>query len=233
MLPQLARLREKVVDLFFPQRCVGCGREGELICDSCRLSLPRIMPLLCPRCGKPQSSGVLCSSCVSWLAQIDGIRSPFRFEGVIRQAIHQLKYRNLKALAAPLAELLHDYLMENPMAGDILVPVPLHPKRLKERGYNQSSLLAQKLGNLADLPVFDNCLIRRRHTSPQAKTSSVDERRSNVTGAFTCYSRWLQGRRVLLIDDVSTSGATLDACAVALKATGAISVWGLVLAREI
>ena len=233
MPPQLAKLKGVALNLLFPQWCVGCGKEGDFICYSCRQSLPRIMPPLCPRCGRPQPSGILCPSCVSWQAEIDGIRSPFRFDGVMRQAIHQLKYRNLRALAQPLAKLLNDYLGTNPMPGEVLVPVPLHHKRLRERGYNQSSLLTKELGKLINLPVVDDCLIRLRHAPPQARTSTVDERQSNVAGAFTCRDRRLQDKQVLLIDDVSTSGATLDACAAALKAGGATSVWGLVLAREI
>ncbi len=184
-------------------------------------------------CGKPQPSGILCPGCVGWQGRIDGIRSPFQFDGVMRQAIYQLKYRNLRALAAPLAKLLDDYLSTNPMPGEVLVPVPLHLKRLRERGYNQSSLLARELGKLTKLPVVDNCLIRQRHALPQARTSTVDGRRSNVADAFTCGDYRLRDRQVLLIDDVSTSGATLDACAAAIKAVGTTSVWGLVLAREI
>ena len=191
------------------------------------------MPPLCPQCGKPQPSGTLCPGCVSWQAEIDGIRSPFRFDGLMRQTIHQLKYKNLRALAAPLAKLLNDYLATNPLPGEVLVPVPLHPRRLRERGHNQSLQLSEELSNLISLPVIDDCLIRKHHTPPQARTSSVEERRSNVTNAFTCVNDRLHDKQVLLIDDVSTSGATLNACAAALKAAGAISVWGLVLAREV
>ncbi len=233
VLPQVAKLGGMALNLLFPQRCIGCGKEGAVICHSCRSSLPRVMPPLCPKCGRPQSSGILCPSCVSWQAQIDGIRSPFRFDGVIRQAIHQLKYRNLRALAAPLVQMLNDYLITNPVPGEVLIPVPLHRKRLRERGYNQSSLLARGLGKLTNLPVVDDCLVRQRSTLPQARTATVAERQSNVTEAFICCDQRLRDKPVLLIDDVATSGATLNACAAALKAAGAASVWGLVLASEI
>ena len=151
----------------------------------------------------------------------------------MRQAIYQLKYRNLRALATPLAQLLNDYVIANAVPGEVLVPVPLHRKRLRERGYNQSSLIAKKLGKLTNLPVVEDCLIRQRHTSPQVRTSTVAERQSNVASAFTCRDQRLRDKPVLLIDDVATSGATLNACAAALKAADVKSVWGLVLAREI
>jgi len=238
VLPQLSKLKGTALDLLFPRWCVGCGREGDFICPSCLQSLPRITPPFCPHCGLPQSglpqsSAKICTSCAGWEAEIDGIRSPFRFDGVIRQAIHELKYRNLRAIAGLFARLLNDYLIANPLPGEVLVPVPLHPKRLRERGYNQSHLLARELGKLNKLPLVDDCLIREYHSPPQARTANVDERRRNVANAFSCRHRRLKGKQVLLIDDVSTSGATLDGCARALKESGATSVWGLVLAREI
>ena len=177
---------------------------------------------------------LLCPSCVNWEADIDAIRSPFRFEGVIRKAIHEFKYRNLRAIAGQLANLLGDYLIvADPIPCEVLVPVPLHGKRLKERGYNQSALLAKELSRLTGLPVNDSCLIRSRYNVPQAKTRNVEERRQNVIGIFTCKNKDLRDKKVLLIDDVTTSGATLNACASVLKTAGAMSVWGLTLAREI
>jgi ComF family protein len=151
----------------------------------------------------------------------------------MRQAIHELKYKNLRAIAGLFARLLNDYLTANPVPGEVLVAVPLHPKRLRERGYNQSHLLARELAKLSRLPLVDDCLIRERHSPPQARTANVDERRTNVAHAFACRDLSLKGKAALLIDDVSTSGATLDGCARALKKAGATSVWGLVLAREI
>jgi ComF family protein len=233
VLPRLSYFKRAALDLFFPQRCLGCGDEGELICHKCRKSLPRIMPPVCPKCGKPQSSGILCSECIIWHTNIEGIRSPLRFEGTVREAVHQFKYKNLRSLSLPLAFLLSDYLQNNPLPLQVLVPVPLHPRRLKERGYNQSGLLAHELGRLINVPVVDDCLTRQKYILPQAQTKSVEERRYNVNKAFYCRSSILHNKKVVLVDDVATSGATLDACAEALKSNGTLSVWGLVLAREL
>jgi ComF family protein len=111
--------------------------------------------------------------------------------------------------------------------------VPLHPRRLRERGYNQSGLLARELGKRIGLPVIEDCLIRIGHAQPQVRAADVAERRRNVADAFACCSDRVSGKRIILIDDVCTSGATLEACATVLKNNGAASVWGLTLAREI
>jgi competence protein ComFC len=227
------QLQEKLVDFFFPRRCVGCGKNGGFLCDSCSQRLPRLLRPFCQKCGKPGASGGLCPACWGQETAIDGIRSVFRFEGVVRQAIHELKYRNLKAISGCLAELMASYLQDNPIHGEVLVPIPLHLKRLRERGYNQSSLLAKEIGKLIALPLIDGGLHRLKDSLPQARTTTVEERRRNVANAFACRDEKLSGRGVILIDDVCTSGATLEACAKALKGAGAVSVWGLTLAREI
>jgi ComF family protein len=226
-------LQEKVADFFFPRRCVGCGKIGDLLCPDCSQKLPRLLPPFCQKCGKHESSGVLCPTCWGHQTDIDGIRSVFRFEGTIRRAIHDLKYRNLKSIAICLASLMSDYMRDNPVPGDYLVSVPLHPRRLRERGYNQSGLLAEKLSKLTALPVLQGQLHRLKDSLPQARTTTVEERKKNVQKAFACPHDDLNGKSLILIDDVCTSGATLESCAAALKAAGAVSVWGFTLAREI
>ncbi|MFH1639271.1 MAG: ComF family protein [Chloroflexota bacterium] len=216
----------------FPRWCIGCGREGYFFCPSCIELLAPVMPPVCPRCGRPQGSARLCPGCRNWDAKIDGIRAPFRFEGVARDAVHQLKYNRLRILAPELAQLMTEHLAGYPVPGNVLVPVPLHPKRLRERGYNQSGLLARELGRRLKLPLNETCLVRQRDTSPQVG-ATLAERRANVAGAFRCRDFSLQGKGVILVDDVVTTGATLDACAAALKAAAVVSVWGLTFAREI
>ncbi len=233
MLPQLEKFKGIALDFIFPRYCVGCGREGDFICAACLKTVNRVLPLICPKCGRPQPSGVLCPDCVNWSSYIDGIRSPFRFEGVVREAVHQLKYGNLRALSPTLAQFLFEYLDDSPLPADVIIPVPLHPKRLRERGYNQSELIAAELSKLSGSPLVKNSLIRQKNTLPQAKTTNVNQRQSNIAGAFICIDEQVKNKEVILIDDVSTSGNTLDACAKAMKAAGAISVWGLTVAREI
>ncbi len=113
------------------------------------------------------------------------------------------------------------------------MPVPIHPRRLRQRGYNQCQLLAAELSKISGLPLNAGSLIKRRPTETQAETDSLADRWANVAGAYGCPDTTLNGRKVLLIDDVATSGATLNACAEALKTAGAGSVWALVLAREV
>lgn len=229
---QLDQLRGKFVDLIFPPQCVGCGREGSFLCPSCERALPRLMPPVCSRCGRSLVLEDSCPFCSRWRLQIDGIRSLFLFQDLIRHAIHQLKYGNFKALAAPFGRLLAESLAAGPLSVDTAVPVPLHPRRLRQRGYNQAGLLASEVGRITGVTVVDGSLTRARNTSAQTEAASAEARRRNVHGAFSCIDSRLAGKKVLLIDDVCTTGATLDACAVAVKSAGADSVWGLTLARE-
>jgi len=220
------------LDFFFPRWCLGCRREGAFLCSSCLTQLPRLLPPLCPRCGQPQALEA-CPSCKEWRLSIDAICSPYRFEGLVRQAVVLFKYRNLRALAPGLARLLKDYLDSHPMSYEAVLPVPLHPRRQRQRGYNQSALMARELGRLVRVPVVDGALKRVTATPPQARSRRREQRRANVTGAFLCQEKGLTGRSLLLVDDVCTTGATLDACAQALKKAGAKTVFGLTLAREV
>ncbi len=135
-------------------------------------------------------------------------------------------------MAAPvLGGLMASYLEQQRLSGEVLIPVPLHSRRLRSRGYNQSNLLAREIGKRVGLPVHEESLIRANDSPPQVETRSREDRRSNVADSFQAPLP-VVGRSVILVDDVSTTGSTLFACAAALKEAGANSVWGLVLARE-
>ena len=148
------------------------------------------------------------------------------------QAVYALKYRNLRALAPVLGGLMASEVQNARLDVELLVPVPLHPRRLRERGYNQAELLAQQMGRRLGVPVAVRGLVRVRHTPAQARTENRETRRANVAAAFRARDSF-DGRRVLLVDDVCTTGATLEACAAALREAGAHEVWGVTLAREL
>lgn len=205
---------------------------GVWLCDSCRAGLKPVLPPVCPLCGRPTDRPQICSHCRLAPLQIDGIRSVLYFDGALRTAIHALKYRNARHLADPLGEMMGSYWQAHHIPADVIVPVPLHPSRERARGYNQSTLLAYKLGEITGLPVRENLLARIRATAPQVELGA-EARRENVRGAFYCAPVSATGLHVLLVDDVCTTGSTLEACSQALRAGGARSVWALTLARAL
>lgn len=227
----LGKAGRQAVDWLFPPRCAVCGGAQSLLCPRCRESLPRAEGPRCAVCWEPCSASP-CSKCDRSRPAFDGLRSPYVFEGGARELVHNLKYQHQAALAEPMAELLFSFLSAEPLPADVLVPVPLFPRRQRVRGYNQSALLARGLARRLGLPVDERTLARARNTSSQAEARSVDERRVNVREAFRCKTWRLRDRRVLLVDDVSTTGATLDSCARALFDGGVASVWALTFARE-
>jgi ComF family protein len=172
----------------------------------------------------------LCARCMTSPLQIDGIRSVVYFEGTLREAVHLFKYHGRAVLAEPMGGLMAAYWAQNGMEVDVVVPVPLHVSRVRERGYNQAVLLAREMARRAGLAVDEEVLVRQRATASQVDLDA-QQRKENVRAAFRCCSDRLAGQRVLLIDDVCTTGATLEACAAALYEGGARSVQALTLAR--
>lgn len=228
---RLAHWTRGALDLLYPPRCVGCGRHGSLFCAFCLARVELLRPPVCQRCGRPVSVAGLCSFCRHTPSVLDGIRAAAIFAEPLRSAIHHFKYENRQALAEPLTSLLQDCWQRQPFPADVLVPVPLHERRLRERGYNQAALLARELGRLLSLPVVEEAVRRERETRPQVGLTAP-ERRENVADAFHCSNGAMRGRRVLLIDDVCTTGATLEACTAALRQEGeAAAVWALAVAR--
>ena len=221
-----------LLDLIFPPRCVSCGRLGAHLCESCLAQARPIGPDICIRCGNPLTQRGLCHRCHHDPPDpIRAIRGVFFYQGPIAQGIRSLKYRGVQPLAPILAEPLVDYIRQHPSPIDGLVPVPLHPQRLAERGFNQSELLASHISQILDIPLRTDLLERIRHTPPQARLNRT-QRLRNTAGAFAPRpGAKLQGETLLIIDDVATTGATLRACAEPLKQLGAGDIWALTVAR--
>lgn len=214
------------LELVFPPRCAACGVLGqEPFCPACAEAVDPAPPG-CRRCGRPGLDAV-CGACLAQPPAFDAVRPGGLLGGPLADAIHALKYRGRPALARPLGEWLAAR-VELP-EGAKLVPVPLAPRRRRERGHDQAALLAEALARAAGRERLRRALRRVRDTPPQVGRDRAARAR-NVQGAFAASSE-VAGQDVVLVDDVVTTGATADACARALKAAGARSVVVVSLAR--
>jgi ComF family protein len=216
----------RLLDLALPARCPGCGREGDPICRACRPSLE-------VRLERPAGAPIgLPAQLPAPLVQLEWAAP---FAGTVRAALHALKYSGERRLAGPLGEAAAQRWWRAGAGGDLVVPVPVHAERARERGYDQAALLAEVVGDHLGLPTA-TILERHRPTVAQFDLDRV-HRGTNVSGAFRLRSgrtteASMHGRWVIVVDDVTTTGATLAACAETLMAAGALAVSGLTVARE-
>jgi ComF family protein len=232
---------KRVLDMLYPRRCIGCGRSSpemfRHICWDCWSDTARVEAPFCARCGDPVSGAVehefICYACSAGNPAFDAARSAARYDGVVGEALRQLKYEKALWLAPDLADILQQCLRAeySGLFFDLLVPVPLHHVRRRQRSYNQSGVLARELSRRIACPAAPGLLRRIRPTTSQTNLTAK-QRLSNVNNAFQHNrEKRLAGRRVLIVDDIMTTGATVNACAKALKKGGAASVHVLTAAR--
>jgi ComF family protein len=225
MVPALFNTCARNVQAWAGEDCLLCGGEGgpELLCVACIAELP-VLPRSCPRCALPNPTGAVCGACLNHPPHFDATLALWRYEFPCDGLVQALKYRARLALAGFFAHRL----ASGPMPEvDLIVPMPLHPRRLAERGFNQALEIARHLGR----PIEPRNVLRVKHTPPQTELP-YEERAKNVRGAFLCKLD-LSGARVAVLDDVMTTGATLNELARALKRAGAARVENLVIARTV
>ncbi len=225
-------LWHRALDLLFPPQCVVCGRLERWLCPACLERIPLLDAALCPRCGRLWEGEGLCRACEEHPLLVSRIRAAVLFApGPVQDVLHALKYRGAADLASPLGILLARAWQRYDYASDLLMPVPLHPRRERRRGYNQAALLALSLAARLQMPVAPRGLQRVRATPSQTHLNR-EERRKNVAEAFALTPGLnVAGLRITLVDDVATTGATLDACAKVLLESGALEVTALTVAR--
>ena len=235
---------QRALDALFPPRCGSCGQfSGALFCERCAPQLCPIVEPCCLNCGQPFDvlafGADICARCRAHPPAFERARAAWLFDGPARATIHKFKYHRRFALASRLARAMESASATRAMLEtwqpQCLVPVALHNSRARARGFNQSALLARELGALFELPAH-NLLHRNRRTPPQVGLN-LKERRQNVRQAFEVNQNlWrkhnLDGARILLIDDVFTTGATLNECASVLRKAGASAVGALTIARQ-
>ena len=203
------------LSVLLPARCVGCNAGGAYLCAACLDGVQR-PPLRSAHGAAP----------------LAGVFTPFAYEGVARDAVHHLKYRGVRALAPEMARPMADALARASLPPFILVPVPLHRRRLHERGFNQAELLAREVARLLGAPFAAGALRRDVDTASQVAMPHRGERVRNVQDAFAVAQPPDSGASVVLVDDVTTTGATLASASRALLASGVARVYGLTFARE-
>lgn len=221
MVKLLERTSRVALDLLLPPRCALCGAGGSMLCAACIESLAPADGVRCDRCWGSLAEQADCTHCLRTPPAFQSVRAGYVMEGSARQLVHQLKYQGLSALGEPMAALMTTRL---DFDCDLVVPVPLHGGRMRSRGYNQSALLGGHYARAVGLSFDAGAARRTRATKPLAKSMHRDERRAIVAGAFAGRPERVDGRRILLVDDVVTTGATLDACATALLDAGAAAV---------
>lgn len=238
------RVSDVLLHVLLPNTCYACHRDMALgsraaLCPQCEESTRVVGSRCCARCGKPlPDGGAHCRSCRKARAQRSKcalIRSAVVFGQQIRPVIHAFKYSDARHLAAYLSGWMVRQWTEYPelAQAQLIIPIPLHRSKLHSRGYNQSALLARELSAAVCIPVDETSLVRTRNT-PSQTGFGREGRLQNMSGAFTCINPTaVKGKIILLVDDVATTGATLEGCAQALRACGAKKVMAYTLAREL
>jgi competence protein ComFC len=241
---KIVKIKNLLLDLILPKLCLVCDQEGSYLCPDCLTTIPLIDKFTCPICQKVSLYGQTCENCQksSYLA---GVISALDYKNpLIKQAIHLFKYRYITELAQPLANLLikeikNSHFLSNNFAESkdnfLVIPIPLHRKKFLKRGFNQSELLAKHLTDEFKLTLKTDILSKIKNTHSQTDLKEK-ERKLNIKDAFELKNKKelkeLKGKTVFLIDDVFTTGATLNEAAKILKKAGAQEVWGITLAKD-
>jgi len=239
-MSKVVPLSNLILDILFPRKpyCTICGGKltyaSEILCQSCRNKIKPLCEPLCSKCGKPMQSpkrSTLCQDCKEDFHSFVQARSYGYYEGIMKELIYQFKYHGKRELAEVLGSLMYGLLNQLSWPSfDYIVPLPLHPKRLRERGYNQAYLLAEVVANLSGIPIYSG-LIRVKPTEHQTLLDKA-LRKQNLIGAFKVVdSDKVSDKTLLLIDDVYTTGATTGECAKCLIEAGAHAVYVLTCAR--
>ena len=255
----LSSIKEFILDILFPRFCLSCGKEGTWLCEDCFSLIDIFKRQYCPFCPYPKIvlDGRTCNSCRK-SKKLAGLYCAVSYDDfIIKKLINQFKYEPyIKELSKPLALLIATHLVHlNPVRDYrnrekaqkegisngvnnlsnfkefILIPIPLHKKKMKQRGFNQAEEIGKELSKILKIPIFNNVLAKIKQTPAQVELKK-EQREKNVKGVFRCQKpKLVRNKKILLIDDIFTTGSTMEECADVLKTAGAKQVWGMAVAR--
>ncbi len=230
---QIQHFLWKIIDWVYPPRCAGCGEMNHRWCQKCHSDVILIDPhQSCPTCSYPHASQINCPDCKNLTPKFSALRSFALYKDPIRKAVHRLKYESDIGLAEVLAMYLAEVIVRTDWQIDLVTAVPLSGHRMRQRGYNQSALLARNLAWLLNLPFSARALIRIKETQVQVGLDSR-QRKLNVDKAFLANPKFCAQKSILVVDDVATTGATLSSCAQALISASSRQVYAVTLARAV
>lgn len=225
-----------LLDVLFPKTCLVCNRFGSYVCVSCAQKLEKVTKDICPYCERPSLFGKTHRSCMSE-GCVDGLISVFEYKGIFARIIKGIKYKGIKSAFGNLfntfpADRRRDITnITSVYQNAVFVPIPLHNRRLKKRGFNQAAIIARYFSQMCNVPYVERYIKRSKFTPQQAKISSHAERYANVRGAFAIVRDAPIYSTIFLIDDVWTTGATIKQAAYELKKSGCETVYAFTLAR--
>ncbi|OGY24682.1 MAG: hypothetical protein A2Y57_00370 [Candidatus Woykebacteria bacterium RBG_13_40_7b] len=217
-----------ILDFLFPRKCVGCFRFGSYLCSDCQRKIKHLSNQICPECERNSIGGEIHFGCQRRYS-LDGLTSAYEFASPIKEAIYQFKYKFVSDLKTTLVDLLLSAKKEDLKKDFVLVPIPLYFRKENFRGFNQVALLGKDLAEKQGLEFRGDLLKKVKDTKPQVKLKEK-ERKENIKGVFEVVGS-VEGKNILLFDDVWTTGATIKEAGSVLKRKRAKLVWGLTLAR--
>jgi len=234
IISSLNRVASQLVELVFPSSCVSCGREGALLCHICVAESSLVSDSACRICAEPMAASGTCSKCRVERKSIDRLYGMYLYDSPVGEAIRSFKFDDIRALGPVLSELLEIERLKRAKP-DLVVPVPLSRQRVKERGFNQSEIFSRHIAGQLDVEHKPNSLSRTEQKIPQSQQQSARARVESVSGSFSVNERYIceiENRRILLVDDVHTTGSTINECARVLKSAGASWVGAMTLAVQ-
>lgn len=228
----IAQLMKLFKDTIFPAHCFGCDSEGKFVCDDCYRTLDISGVFCCPVCHVENKTGESCVQCKNELYIHRHVAvTPYKEDGLIGDMMHSFKYHFAEDVRDVFERMIQDFFKSNSIEIDMIIPVPLHKKRFVERGFNQSEIIAQTISSILHKPILVNILLRSRYTQKQAKLKR-EERLKNLIDAFEIKNpQEIAGKHILLVDDVFTTGTTVNECAKVLVNSGCASVTSFSIAR--